>query len=379
METWNREQLYAEVWEQPLVKVAPKYGISAVGLGKVCGKLQIPLPGRGYWTKKEFGKPVERLPLPPGRDIPMVHRFTFPSSEKSPNSVVVPKETPTDPEFLRIVAIESRNTAIVPDGPRHKLVKVAEKAMKRVKPDDNGLLHPRYSEPCLEIHVSRSALERALGFMNAVILCLEAEGFPVTVQQGKHTTSAQIFGYEVPFAIVEKLRETGRREVMEYSRARTTIDYAPKGELEFRVGDYTCGRKFRDSKKGRLEEQLSTCLGGFLREGRNSLIAAKRAEQQRIEDQVKEREREELARQITDEEKKVKNLDIWVTNWTRAQQTRDFIAALEKVWAQEGHDLSPEAPKGQRIIWMKQQADRLDPILPSPPSILDRKGELNQW
>jgi hypothetical protein len=58
---------------------------------------------------------------------------------------------------------------------------------------------------------------------------------------------------------------------------------------------------------------------------------------------------------------------------------RDFIAALEIVWAQQGHDLSPEMQKGQRIIWMKQQADRLDPMQPSPPSILDRKGELNRW
>jgi hypothetical protein len=258
-------------------------------------------------------------------------------------------------------------------------VKAAEKAMKRVKPDDNGLLHPRYSEPCLEIHVSRSALERALGFMNAVILCLEAEGFPVTVQQGKHTTSAQIFGYGVPFAIVEKLRETGRREMTEYSRARTIIDYEPKGELEFRVGDYTCGRKFRDNKKGRLEEQLSTCLGGLLREGRNSLIAAKRAEQQRLEHQVKERERAELACQIFEEEKKVKDFETWVANWSRAQQMRDFITALERVWTGRGYDLSSEGQKGQQIIWMKQQAERLDPMQPSPPSILDRKGELNSW
>jgi hypothetical protein len=47
---------------------------------------------------------------------------------------------------------------------------------------------------------------------------------------------------------------------------------------------------------------------------------------------------------------------------------RKFIVALEK-------DLSPDAPKGQRIIWMKQQADRLDPMLRSPLSILDRKRE----
>jgi hypothetical protein len=43
MEIWNREELYAEVWEQPLVKIAPKYEISAVAQGRVCQKLQIPL------------------------------------------------------------------------------------------------------------------------------------------------------------------------------------------------------------------------------------------------------------------------------------------------------------------------------------------------
>ena len=62
----------------------------------------------------------------------------------------------------------------------------------------------------------------------------------------------------------------------------------------------------------------------------------------------------------------------------RARQMRDFIAALEIVWTQQGYDPSPEAQKGQRIIWMKPQADRFDPMLPSPSSILDRKGELNQ-
>jgi hypothetical protein len=42
METWNQEAFYAKVWERPLTKVAPKYGISAVALGQVCHKLQIP-------------------------------------------------------------------------------------------------------------------------------------------------------------------------------------------------------------------------------------------------------------------------------------------------------------------------------------------------
>ena len=56
MEIWNREELYAEVWERPLVKIAPKNEISAVALAKVCRKLQIPLPGRGYWPSSNSGK-----------------------------------------------------------------------------------------------------------------------------------------------------------------------------------------------------------------------------------------------------------------------------------------------------------------------------------
>lgn len=53
-EIWNHEELYAELWENPLVKVAAKYNISAVALGKVCRKLQIPLPGRGYWDQERI-------------------------------------------------------------------------------------------------------------------------------------------------------------------------------------------------------------------------------------------------------------------------------------------------------------------------------------
>lgn len=93
---------------------------------------------------------------------------------------------------------------------------------------------------------------------------------------------------------------------------------------------------------------------------------------------MQERQREELAKQISEEEKKVKDLETWVAHWQKAQQMRDFIAALEVAWAQQGHDLWPETQKGQWITWMKRQADRLDPRQESPLSILDRRVELNR-
>jgi len=45
---WDRIKLYAEVWEKPTVQLAKEYGISDVGLGKVCRQLNIPKPSRGY-------------------------------------------------------------------------------------------------------------------------------------------------------------------------------------------------------------------------------------------------------------------------------------------------------------------------------------------
>jgi hypothetical protein len=113
MDTWNREDLYAEVWERPMVKVAAKYGISSVMLGKVCRKLKIPVPGRGYWAKKEFGKPVERIPLPEAKDLPVVQRLKERSTE-GPQENSTPAPEPTDPEYKRIVEIEHRTFVVNP-------------------------------------------------------------------------------------------------------------------------------------------------------------------------------------------------------------------------------------------------------------------------
>ena len=52
----SRQQLYEEVWADPVRVVAKKYGLSDVGLAKICRKLRIPLPGVGYWAKLRAGK-----------------------------------------------------------------------------------------------------------------------------------------------------------------------------------------------------------------------------------------------------------------------------------------------------------------------------------
>lgn len=60
----DRETLYNEVWTEPMVVVAPRYGLSDVGLAKICRSLAIPIPSRGYWAKVKAGRIMRRVPLP---------------------------------------------------------------------------------------------------------------------------------------------------------------------------------------------------------------------------------------------------------------------------------------------------------------------------
>src|SRR5688572_12945073 len=59
-----REELYRRVWTTPMRKLAPELGLSDVGLKKHCVKLQVPVPGRGYWAKLAAGQQPRKAPLP---------------------------------------------------------------------------------------------------------------------------------------------------------------------------------------------------------------------------------------------------------------------------------------------------------------------------
>src|SRR2546428_12082544 len=63
----HREELYAQVWSEPMVRLAKRYGVSDVALAKVCRKLDIPVPPRGYWRRLETGWRPMPPPPPKGR------------------------------------------------------------------------------------------------------------------------------------------------------------------------------------------------------------------------------------------------------------------------------------------------------------------------
>ena len=81
---YEREKLYEEVWKEPALVVAKRYGVSSVALAKACGRLAVPLPPRGHWAKVRAGrKSAPRPPLPPYERLPQTNAAQLDSRESA--------------------------------------------------------------------------------------------------------------------------------------------------------------------------------------------------------------------------------------------------------------------------------------------------------
>ena len=60
----DRQELFERVWSRPVATIAKECGVSGRGLKKICARLAIPVPPRGYWAKLKAGKAVRRPKLP---------------------------------------------------------------------------------------------------------------------------------------------------------------------------------------------------------------------------------------------------------------------------------------------------------------------------
>ena len=68
--TLSRHDLHALVWSTPMKAAAERLGLSANGLAKICDRLLVPHPPRGYWNKAPAHRqPPTDLPPAPAPDL----------------------------------------------------------------------------------------------------------------------------------------------------------------------------------------------------------------------------------------------------------------------------------------------------------------------
>lgn len=170
----SRQKLYEEVWAEPMVKVAARYEVSSSFLARICARLNVPRPSRGYWAQQEVGKADEKPPLPaprPGDEIEW--------NREGP-AKRLPHELPRAPV--------GRSRSIYPRGEqpeRHELLADARKLFEVGKVLETGYLRPA-KRRLVDIFVAKDTLERALDVANSLFLALESRGHRVTLDHDQY-------------------------------------------------------------------------------------------------------------------------------------------------------------------------------------------------
>ena len=378
--TFTREELYELVWSKPRSRIAKEFSISDVGLTKLCGRHDIPTPPRGHWARLAAGQSPRRPPLPAlkGGRNPQIRlaKTDGPADELDDELASVIAEL-RRPEQQIAVADRLRSPCDV--------VVAARSALADAKVDDRGIVER--PARCIDVRVSRAQLARALRIADALFKAFKSRGWPVEV--GDDVTNVLVLGHPIGIVIeegVETIEITPKPDLegeyrFHYDRRETVR--RPSGVLAVRIREHhhfwggNHRRNWRSSKTRRLEERLNDVLIGLVK--LVSAIRADVAERERREALERERqaradaalkEQRRLKEELAREKANVQELLHLADDWRRSQDLRQLVEEARRRGevcrpGSDGRDIK------DWIEWALRQADRLDPFVPSPPSILD--------
>lgn len=377
----SRDELYEKVWAQPVSVVAKVYGISDVGLAKMCRRLAVPIPGLGYWAKKQHGKAVEQIPLPPP-----------PADTKLEVTINTYRKVAPDPEQLEkatgIIDAEEleANEVTVPDvlTDPHPAVARSLKLLGKAKPGADGLVH--VADPtCLPVTVSPQQLDRAMRIMDSLLKAFAARGYAVTIgNEDRRELKVVVADEPITFYLHEDLDKTPKpmtahqKERLEKYGWKPSAEYdrSPSGTLALHVNANLWNgmrRRWSDSAKRPLEKGLNSFLAGIVKVA--VAVRAERLDKERRDREQKDRERcrKELIIAQEKEKARLSHLDREVASWHKAQEIRAYVETVRSLGLKKHGRIDPGSEMDQWITWAMAQADRYDPLVKSPPSVLDEQ------
>ena len=364
----ERRKLYEEIWATPIHRVAKRYGVSDVGLAKICLRFDIPVPARGYWRKKEIGEPVLPEPLPssedPLKDVVVFYRVVRSTYEDDVQKLLAFENPPKDRILVKELLSEP-----------HPLVTKIQKELAQCKEDKFGILTVDTSRGVV-VKVGRDSIDRALRILNALLKALVSRGFASADDDGTSETTLTIFAEKVTFEIEDSLdrkeheltpaeqKEKLRRPWM-YSQPQ--YDYTPSGNLVLRITNPTSDvdrLTWADGRKQRLEKVLNSFVAGLIRAaaaGRKLRVWRENFERERAEEDRKRRQRDQL--------KRIEERSLWAlfseaAYWQKSQQIRAYVRAVKARAEKDLCDITPGSSLDKWMAWALKRADRLDPLAP---------------
>lgn len=357
----TRAELHEKVWATPMRTLAKEFGLSDVGLAKVCRKHNIPVPPVGYWRRKETGYKVTRPSLPASKD--------------GQESLDIYVRERLRPEFAAL-AQEPAPNVVIPSELSHPLVLRSERLLGHGKVNQRGLLISK-NGALSHILVSKEQLPRALRILNALLGALEERGQPTpwSKEEGALLTVG-IDGEAVRFSLSEVTDSVPHvltpQEVRSWMAPKH--DYKLTGRLQLQLDNLPSymgpiRRSWSDGKQQRIEN----CIGDFIIGLRVSAAVIKKHRQE-----VEERERrwseerkqeEEERRQAEEHKRKAEFVTELIGNYEEATRLREFAKAIEERTARSDFSDDEKGDIQQVVEWTREYADSLDPLSDLPEAV----------
>jgi hypothetical protein len=372
-QTVTREQLHELVWRTPMTRLAERFGLSDVGLRKVCRKLDVPTPPLGWWAKKSAGKAVRVAELPDWR--PGIPRETTiaptPAGEAGLQQAVR-----TEAERAGEIAVPERLAR------PHPMIAgwIADHRQRR----ENAREHrQRWPGSQFTVPDFTAAERRRHRVLHALFAALGKKGATIA-ENDRRQLVATMEGEDIAFTCHEKSRQVRRPltdDEKRWSSRTVRTELEPTGFLELQIHawhDQPLRRTWRESEKRPLETMLPEIVATFV------VLAPVLAERsRRREEQARvfaERQRQlelERERRQQDDKRWRRFLQI-ADGWKRAELAREFIARLRQLDIQRS-----EPTEGRSVAewldWAEAKARELDPVEQGVGLIFADVARIHAW
>lgn len=372
--TITREDLYRQVWETPMTRLAKQYGISDNGLAKICDRLQVPYPPRGHWAKKQAGKPTQQIQLPEARkDTP--REVTISPTPPRRKSVTPVMTAEVQQSYDSAVAKASAIT--VPDTLRRPHPIVAEWIADHKRDQFVGAYRPK---PFTQLEHRRHRI------LDTLFKELEKREFKIKPERYR-SAWLEIGGERVDFLLHEHIRQERRSLTAEqkkdrfYSNRTWTQVRIPTGNLMLIINTHL-GRGLRDrwldSPELPLEKQIGEIIatlslaGPLLQEKRR--IFREQERQRREEERVRQ---DEINRGRRDSNRWRRFVEL-ANRWEEAETARRFIAALQAV-PPSGETTFGELSHAEWLDWAQSRLKNYDPLELGVDAVWEDLAEVTPW
>lgn len=370
----TRAELHAMVWTEPRSRLAGKWGISDVAIGKLCVRENIPAPPPGYWARKAAGRKVSSTTLPtrlPGQrevmQLRAVPHHTRCNPEDDPDAEILPpmyvetEDEVVGSAFRRLGTFRAKRDLSAPHRGLQGVLKSETRRAEKWKEHNWSFDKPYFSEPMFQ---------RQLRIFSSIFFILDAINADCEV--AARSTWIQGLGYVHHLVAGVFLGSTGvRLQFLEPENPKGSSELQRSSVTTLRIGSGSKAVDVPDDPTDRIERRLADITRAILVQAETEMRAAdfwmyemKLQHQIEVREQIAERKRQEEAMRIAAEKARRQairqEIDDAAANLRRARDIRSLVEAMaaHPDWVGEG--------RPHYLTWSAMalgEADSIDPML----------------